>query len=88
MLTDFANETYRTTINAISEVISLIIAAVSEGTVQIDYRIIAVGLTFYVGLVQSMKNYYDLTKGERIVFFKYEDMDLLKFSYRDFLFLF
>ena len=35
-----------------------------------------------------MKNYYDLTKGERIVFFKYEDMDLLKFSYRDFLFLF
>lgn len=88
MLTDFANETYRTTINAISEVISLIIAAVSEGTVQIDYRIIAVGLTFYVGLVQSMKNYYDLTKGERIVFFKYEDMDLLQFSYRDFLFLF
>lgn len=88
MLTDFANETYRNTINAISEVISLIILALSEGTVDIDYRIIAVGITFYVGLIQSIKDYLDLTKGKRIVFFKYEDTDLLQFSYRDFLFLF
>lgn len=88
MLTDFADETYRNTINAISEVISIIISAVSEGAVNIDYRIIAVGITYYVALIQSIKDYLDLYKGERIVFFKYEDMDLIKFSYRDFMLLF
>lgn len=88
-LTDYADEVFRNTMYAIAEVISAIILAVSEGTVDIDPRIIQVGLTFYCAVVQSFKEFIKVTvRGERAVIFKYEDTDIITLSYRDFLYLF
>ena len=72
----------------IARVISSIISAVSEGTVNIDYRIIAVGLTFYCALVQAIKDYYAVLHGQRAVIFEYDGEKLVTFTYRDFLYLF
>ena len=88
MLKDFANEKFRNTMEVIARVISSIISAVSEGTVNIDYRIIAVGLTFYCALVQAVKEYYAVLHGQRAVIFEYEGEKLVTFTYRDFLYLF
>ena len=88
MLKDFANEKFRNTMEVIARVISAIITAVSEGAVNIDYRIIAVGLTFYCALVQAIKEYYAVLNGGRAVIFEYDREKIVTFNYRDFLYLF
>lgn len=88
MLKDFANEKFRNTMEVIARVISSIISAVSEGSVNIDYRIIAAGLTFYCALVQALKEYYAVLHGQRAVIFEYDGEKLVTFTYRDFLYLF
>lgn len=88
MLKDFANEKFRNTMEVIARVISSIISAVSEGAVNIDYRIIAAGLTFYCALVQALKEYYAVLHGQRAVIFEYDGEKLVTFTYRDFLYLF
>ena len=88
MLKDFANEKFRNTMEVIARVISSIISAVSEGAVNIDYRIIAVGLTFYCALVQAIKDFYAVLHGQRAVIFEYDGEKLVTFTYRDFLYLF
>lgn len=88
MLKDYANEKFRNTMEVIARVISAVISAVSEGAVNIDYKIIAVGLTFYCSLVQALKEYYAVLHGKRAVIFEYEGEKLVTFTYRDFLYLF
>ena len=88
MLKDYANEKFRNTMEVLGEIISAIILAVSEGTVNIDPRLIAAGLTYYCAIVQSMKDFLAVTKGKRVVIFGYEDVNMVTYSYRDFLYLF
>ena len=88
MLKDFADETFRNTMEVLGEIISVIILAVSEGTVDIDPKLIAVGLTYYCAIVQSMKDFLLVVNGQRAVIFEYDDVEFVTFSYRDFLYLF
>ena len=87
MLSDYADEKIRNTMYAIACVISDIIFAISEGTVNIDPRIIQVGLTFYLALVQGIKDVWDIVQGNRATFFGYEDVDMVTMGYRDILYL-
>jgi hypothetical protein len=88
MLKDFADERFRNTMEILGEIISVIILAVSEGTVDIDPRLIAVGLTYYCAIVQSMKDFLLVVNGQRAVIFEYDDVEIVTYSYRDFLYLF
>ncbi len=88
MLKDYANEEFRNTMEVLGQIISTIISAVSEGTVNIDYRIIAAGLTYICASFQSIKDFYQVIKGQRVVIFEYEGEKMVTFSYRDFLYLF
>lgn len=88
MLKDYADEKFRNTMEVLGQIISTIISAVSEGTVNIDYRIIAAGLTYICASFQSIKDFYQVTHGQRAVIFEYEDEKIITFSYRDFLYLF
>lgn len=88
ILKDYANPEFRNTMEVLGQIISSVILAISEGTVDIDYRIIAAGLTLYISMFQATSDFRKLVKGERVTIFKYEDVDLVTFNYRDFLFLF
>lgn len=88
MLKDYANEEFRNTMEVLGQIISTIISAVSEGTVNIDYRIIAAGLIYICASFQSIKDFYQVIKGQRAVIFEYEGEEMVTFSYRDFLYLF
>lgn len=88
MLKDYANEEFRNTMEVLGQIISTIISAISEGTVNIDYRIIAAGLTYICASFQSIKDFYQVIHGQRAVIFEYEDVKMVTFSYRDFLYLF
>ena len=88
MLKDYADEKFRNTMEVLGQIISTIISAVSEGTVNIDYRIIAAGLTYICASFQSIKDFYQVTHGQRAVIFEYEDEKIITFSYSDFLYLF
>ena len=88
MLKDYADEKFRNTMYAIAEVLSDIIFAISEGTINIDPRIIQAGLTFYCAIFQSMKEFWTVVKGGRAVIFEYDGQKIVTYDYRDFLFLF
>ena len=68
--------------------LSAIIAAVSEGSVDIDYRIITVALIVLLATFKAGKDIVALRKGERVTLVKVKDKDLITAGYRDFLFLF
>lgn len=87
-LTDYLNKDYRSKIDVISKILSAIIAALSEGTVQIDYRIITVILIHLIACVKSIKEMKTLRKGERITLMKFKKKNVITAGYRDFLFLF
>lgn len=87
-LTDYLNKDYRSKIDVISKILSAIIAALSEGTVQIDYRIITVILIHLIACVKSIKEMKILRKGERITLMKFKKKNVITAGYRDFLFLF
>ena len=73
MLKDYANEKFRNTMYVIAQVISKIILAVSEGTVDIDPRIIQAGLILYCCYFQTVKEIMNVVlKGERAVIFEYD----------------
>lgn len=88
MLKDYANEEFRNTMEVLGQIISTIISAVSEGAVNIDYRIIAAGLTYICAIFQSIKDFFRIIQGQRAVIFEYEGVEMVTFSYRDFLYLF
>ncbi len=88
MLKDYANEEFRNTMEVLGQIISTIISAVSEGAVNIDYRIIAAGLTYICAIFQSIKDFFRIIQGQRTVIFEYEGVEMVTFSYRDFLYLF
>ena len=88
MLKDFANEKFRNTVEAIAEVISMVIAALTEGAVQINPKLIAVGLTFYIATVQALKDLLTVLGGGRAVIFEYEGQKMITMNYRDFLYLY
>ena len=88
MLKDFADEKFRNTMEILGEIISAIISVVSEGTVNINPKLIAVGLTYYCAVVQSTKDFISIVQGKRVNIFEYEDVPVVTFGYRDFLFLF
>ena len=71
----------------LGQVISAIILAVSEGSVDIDPRLIAAALTFCCAAFQTIPLFIKLTHGDRAVLLKYEDEKLITFNYRDILYL-
>lgn len=86
-LKDYADEKIRNTIYAIACVISDIIFAISEGAVDIDPKIIQVGLTIYCAIAQGLKDVWDVINGNRAVFFDYDGVEMITMSYRDFLYI-
>lgn len=88
MLKDLADEVFWNTMVVIGDILSVIILAVSEGMVQIDPRLIAVGLTYYCAMVQALGDFLKIVQGQRVVIFEYEDVKMITFDYRDFLNLF
>ena len=87
-LKDYLDKDFRSKVDIVSAVISAIIAAVTEGAVEIDYKIITVALLFRIATYQAAKDIKTLRKGERVTIFKVKDKDLITAGYRDFLFLF
>ena len=87
ILNDYINEKFRNTMEVLGQVISAIILAVSEGSVDIDPRLIAAALTFCCAAFQTIPLFIKLTHGDRAVLLKYEDEKLITFNYRDILYL-
>lgn len=87
-LRDYTDKEYRTKVDAVSEVISAIIAAVSEGSVEIDYRIITVALIVLIATFKSGNDIRTLRKGERVALYEKNGKKVVTAGYRDFLFLF
>ena len=87
-LKDYSDKEYRTKVDAVAKVISAIIAAVSEGSVEIDYRIITVALIVLIATFKAGKDIRELGKGERVALFEKNGKKVVTAGYRDFLFLF
>ena len=88
ILEDYANEKVRNTVEAVAEVISAIIAAVREGAVEINPKIITVGLMIIIANAQALKELWSVINGGRAEIFKYEGETMITMNYRDFLYLF
>ena len=88
VLKDYANEKFRNTMYVIAQIISEIILAVSEGTVDIDPKIIRAGLIVFCAAIQAVKEFNAVLYGGRAVIFEYEGNKLVTWNYRDFLYLF
>lgn len=87
-LKDYMDKEYRTKVDAVAEIISAIIAAVSEGSVEIDYRIITVALIVLIATFKAGKDIRTLGKGERVALYEKNGKKVITAGYRDFLFLF
>lgn len=87
-LKDYTDKEFRTKVDAVSEIISAIIAAVSEGSVEIDYKIITVALIVLIATFKAGKDIKTLRKGERVALYEKNDKNVVTAGYRDFLFLF
>ena len=87
-LEDYLDKEFRAKVDVVSKIISAIIAAVSEGSVDIDYRIITVALVFLIATFQSNSDIKKLRDGERITLAKTKDKTIATAGYRDFLYLF
>ena len=87
-LKDYMDKDYRAKVDIVSKILSAIIAAVSEGSDDIDYRIITVALILLIATFKAGKDITALRKGERVTLFKVKDKDLITAGYRDFIFLF
>ena len=87
-LKDYTDKEYRTKVDAVSKVISAIIAAVSEGSVEIDYRIITVALIVLIATFKAGRDIQTLGKGERVALYEKNGKKIVTAGYRDFLFLF
>ena len=87
-LRDYTDKEYRSKVDVVSKVISAIIAAVSEGSVEIDYRIITVALIVLIATFKAGKDIDTLRKGERVALYEKNGKNVVTAGYRDFLFLF
>lgn len=87
-LRDYTDKEYRTKVDALAKVISAIIAAVSEGSVDIDYRIITVALIVLIATFKAGKDIQTLRKGERVALYEKNGKKVVTAGYRDLLFLF
>ena len=87
-LRDYSDKEYRSKVDAVAKVISAIIAAVSEGSVDIDYRIITVALIVLIATFKAGKDIQTLRKGERVALYEKDGKKVVTAGYRDFLFLF
>ena len=87
-LKDYMDKEYRTKVDAVAKIISAIIAAVSEGSVEIDYRIITVALIVLIATFKAGKDIRTLGNGERVALYEKNGKKVITAGYRDFLFLF
>lgn len=87
-LRDYTDKEYRTKVDAVAKVISAIIAAVSEGSIDIDYRIITVALIVLIATFKAGKDIQTLRKGERVALYEKNGKKVVTAGYRDLLFLF
>lgn len=87
-LRDYTDKEYRTKVDCVSKVISAIIAAISEGSVDIDYRIITVALIVLIATFKAGKDIQTLRKGERAALYEKNGKKVVTAGYRDLLFLF
>ena len=88
VLKDYADEKFRNTMYVIAQIVSEIILAVSEGTVDINPKIIRAGLIFFCATLQATKDLNAIMYGGRAVIFEYEGNKLVTWNYRDFLYLY
>ena len=86
-LRDYTDKEYRTKVDCVSKVISAIIAAISEGSVDIDYRIITVALIVLIATFKAGKDIQTLRKGERVALYEKNGKKVVTAGYRDLLFL-
>ena len=88
ILTDLANEKFRNTMEVLGQIISAIIKAVSEGSVNIDPQLIAAALLVCCAGFQTIPDFTKIIQGERVNIFEYEGEKMVTFNYRDFLYLY
>lgn len=87
-LKDYLDKDYRSKVDIVSKIIAAIIAALSEGSVDIDYRVITVALILLIATFKAGKDINVLRKGERVTLYEHKDKKIVTAGYRDFLFLF
>ena len=87
-LKDYLDKDFRSKVDVVSQILSAIIAVISEGSVEIDYRIITVALIFLIATIQGGKDINTLRKGERVTLAETKDKTIATAGYRDFLYLF
>ena len=87
-LKNYLDKDFRSKVDVVSQILSAIIAALSEGSVDIDYRIITVALILLIGTIQGAKDINTLRNGERVTLAETKDKKIATAGYRDFLFLF
>ena len=87
-LKNYLDKDFRSKVDVVSQILSAIIAALSEGSVDIDYRIITVALILLIGTIQGAKDISTLRKGDRVTLAETKDKTIATAGYRDFLFLF
>ena len=87
-LKDYLDKDFRSKVDVVSQILSAIIAAISEGSVEIDYRIITVALIFLIATIQGGKDIGTLRKGDRVTLAETKDKTIATAGYRDFIFLF
>jgi hypothetical protein len=79
---------FTSVVSVVALVLSEVIAAVSEGMVEIPPKVMEMCITGLCASVKGLADLDKLEKGERISVFKENDTEYIKVSYRDFLFSF
>ena len=79
---------FTSVISVVAIVLVEIIAAVSEGSVEIPPKVMEMFLTGLCAAVLGSNDLVKLSKGEKISVFKENDTEFIKVGYRDFLFSF
>ncbi len=85
VIENFANETLKATLDAISAVLSAVILAATGGVAAIDPEVFTTIFIVLISAVQSVSGLVDVLKGGTIALFEVQDADVGIVGYRDFL---
>ena len=79
---------FQSVITVVALVLCEVIAAISEGTVEIPPKAMEMFLTGLCASILAMEDVHKVNNGERISVFKENDTEFVKLGYRDFMFSF